>query len=254
MTCAAKASLISARSMSPIAIPARRSACCDACTGPSPMISGDSALTPVETMRASGARPSCAALTSLITTSAAAPSFSGQQFPAVTVPCSRNTGLSVDIFSSVVPGLGPSSADTTSPDGRVTGVISRCQNPLARAFSARFCDLTPNSSCSAREMPRSDEVVDRGGVEPRHLRERGRHDLRQQFIWPDRGQRPLERPADRGAGGRDDDCLWHDWRLLVSRVTHTLTKAKGDGDRSPCSEAQPAGSGIIFPCGTIRLI
>ncbi len=99
--------------------------------------------------------PSSAAFTSLITTNAAAPSFSGQQFPAVTVPCSRNTGLSAATFSSVVPGRGPSSADTTEPSGSVTGVISRCQNPSASAFSARFCERTPNSSCSARVMPRS---------------------------------------------------------------------------------------------------
>ena len=118
------------------------------------MISGESPLTPVETIRASGVSPSSAALTSLITTSAAAPSFSGQQFPAVTVPCSRNTGLRVAIFSSVVPGRGPSSAATTEPSGSVTGVISRCQKPLASAFSARFCDRTPNSSCSSRVMPR----------------------------------------------------------------------------------------------------
>ncbi len=62
--------------------------------------------------------------------------------------------MRVEIFSSVVPARGPSSADTTVPSGSVTGTISRCQNPLARAFSAKFCDLTPNSSCSSREMPR----------------------------------------------------------------------------------------------------
>jgi hypothetical protein len=71
------------------------------------------------------------------------------------VPFSLNTGFSAATFSSVVPGRGPSSAATTSPDGSVTGVISRCQNPFASAFSARFCDRTPNSSCSRRLMPRS---------------------------------------------------------------------------------------------------
>ena len=99
--------------------------------------------------------PSWAALTSLITTTAAAPSLSGQQFPAVTVPSGRNTGCRLATFSRVVPGRGPSSALTTVPSGRVTGVMSRCQNPLARAFSARFCDRTPNSSWAARVIPRS---------------------------------------------------------------------------------------------------
>ena len=109
----------------------------------------------METIRASGVMPSSAALVSLITTTAAAPSLSGQQLPAVTVPSGRNTGCSVATFSSVVPARGPSSAATTVPSGSVTGVMSRCQNPSASAFSARFCDRTPNSSCSARVTPRS---------------------------------------------------------------------------------------------------
>jgi hypothetical protein len=54
----------------------------------------------------------------------------------------------------VVPARGPSSRLTTVPSGRVTGVISRSKKPLAIAFSARFCERTPNSSCSAREIPR----------------------------------------------------------------------------------------------------
>src|ERR1700729_1707705 len=54
MTWAANASLISTRSMSSMAIPARVSACRDACTGPSPMISGDRAVMPEDTIRASG--------------------------------------------------------------------------------------------------------------------------------------------------------------------------------------------------------
>ena len=98
---------------------------------------------------------SSAALVSLITITAAAPSFSGQQLPAVTVPSGRNTGCSAATFSSVVPGRGPSSADTTVPSGSVAGVMSRCQNPSASAFSAWFCDRTPNSSCRCLVMPRN---------------------------------------------------------------------------------------------------
>ena len=99
--------------------------------------------------------PSSAALRSLITTRAAAPSLSGQQFPAVTVPSGRNTGCSAASFSIVVPGRGPSSAATTVPSGSVTGVMSRCQKPSASAFSARFCERAANSSCCSRVMPRS---------------------------------------------------------------------------------------------------
>ena len=71
-------------------------------------------------------------------TTAAAPSLSGQQLPAVIRPSGRKTGLSPATASSVTPGRGPSSVDTTVPSGRVTGVISRAQKPSAIAFSARF--------------------------------------------------------------------------------------------------------------------
>ncbi len=67
--------------------------------GPRPMISGDRPDTPVETMRASGVRPSSLALVSLMITTAAPPSLSGQAFPAVMVPLGRNTGFSWLIFS-----------------------------------------------------------------------------------------------------------------------------------------------------------
>jgi hypothetical protein len=60
-----------------------------------------------------------------MTTTAAAPSLSGQQLPAVTVPSGRNTGASPDTASIVVPGRGPWSVSTTVPSGIVTGTISR---------------------------------------------------------------------------------------------------------------------------------
>ena len=84
-----------------------------ASTGPSPMISGLRPETPLATMRASGVMPSSRALVSLITTTAAAPSLSGQALPAVMVPPSRKTGLSPASPSRVVPGRGPSSLVTT---------------------------------------------------------------------------------------------------------------------------------------------
>ena len=59
-------------------------------------------------------------------TRAAAPSFSGQAFPAVTRPSGRNAGFSAARPSSVVPGRGESSVLITVPSGKVTGVISRC--------------------------------------------------------------------------------------------------------------------------------
>ena len=54
--------------------------------GPRPMISGRIAATVEAMIRARGLRPSFSAFSSLITSTAAAPSFSGQALPAVTVP------------------------------------------------------------------------------------------------------------------------------------------------------------------------
>ncbi|SLI46225.1 Uncharacterised protein [Mycobacteroides abscessus subsp. abscessus] len=79
------------------------------------MISGDSAETPVLTMRASGVMPRSLALVSDMMTSAAAPSLSAQQLPAVTVPSGRNTGFNWLTASRVTPARGPSSAVTTVP-------------------------------------------------------------------------------------------------------------------------------------------
>ncbi len=133
--------------------PARFSACLLASTGPYPMISGDRPETPVETIRASGVRPSSRALVSDMITRAAAPSFSGQQLAAVTSPSGRKTGFRPCTPSRVTPARGPSSLATTVPSGVVTGVISRSQKPFFRASSARFCDRTPNSSMSWRVTP-----------------------------------------------------------------------------------------------------
>jgi len=78
-------------------------------------------LTPLETMRARGLIPSSLARVSLITTTAAAPSFKGQALPAVMEPPSRKTGCNVARRSKVVPARGPSSLVTTVPSGKVTG-------------------------------------------------------------------------------------------------------------------------------------
>jgi hypothetical protein len=90
-----------------------------------------------------------------MTTTAAAPSLRAQQLPAVTTPSGRNTGSSWETASRVTPARGPSSRETSVPSGVVTGVISRAQKPSLIAFSARFWDLTPNSSSSSRLSPRS---------------------------------------------------------------------------------------------------
>ena len=84
---------------------------------------------------------------------AAAPSLSGQELPAVTLPSSLKTGLSVASFSIVVPGRGPSSRLTTVPSGSVTGTISRSNVPSSCAATARSCERLAYASWSSRETP-----------------------------------------------------------------------------------------------------
>jgi hypothetical protein len=110
------------------------------------MISGRIAATDEATIRAFGCRPSRSAFSADITSTAAAPSLSGHELPAVTVPFSgSNAGLSSASFSIVVPGRGPSSR-ATSP----TGTISASKWPLSRASTARFCECIAHSSCASR--------------------------------------------------------------------------------------------------------
>ena len=85
-TWAANASLSSSTSMSSIVMPACSSTFSTAGIGPRPMISGRIAATEEAMMRARGFSPSSCARSSDITSTAAAPSLSGQALPAVTVP------------------------------------------------------------------------------------------------------------------------------------------------------------------------
>ena len=85
-----------------------------------------------------------------MTIRAAAPSLSGQQLPAVTVPSGRNTGFRPVSDSTVTPRRGPSSALTTVPPGSVIGVMSVAKNPFAIAAWASCWLRAPNSSCRRR--------------------------------------------------------------------------------------------------------
>ena len=101
-------------------------------------------------MRARGLSPSFSAFSADMTSTAAAPSFSGQALPAVTVPSGLNAGLSSASFSTVVPGRGPSSL-VTSPSGVCTATISRSKWPESRAATARCCEIAAHSSWDSRE-------------------------------------------------------------------------------------------------------
>jgi hypothetical protein len=112
-------------STSPIDMPARSSTFLIAQIGATPMYSGSFAAVAEAMMRARGFRPSSLAFVSDMTSTAAAPSFSGQELPAVTLPSSLKAGSSCDSFSSVELARGPSSFATTVPSSSVTGTISR---------------------------------------------------------------------------------------------------------------------------------
>ena len=100
-----------------------------------------------------------------MTSTAAAPSLSGQALPAVTVPSGLKAGWSAASFSIVVPGRGPSSLVTwvsgtvicspSSPatvcSGTVTATISLSKWPEACASTARFWEMTAHSSWASRE-------------------------------------------------------------------------------------------------------
>ena len=93
------------------------------------------------TILARGVSPWRLAASSEAMISAAAPSFTPEALPAVTVPGSRNGVFRRSSISSVVSGRGCSSLPTIVSPLRVlieTGTISRAKKPLPCAFAA-FC-------------------------------------------------------------------------------------------------------------------
>src|SRR5690349_14400208 len=152
ITWAAKASFSSTRSTSEIDIPARSRTFLIAPIGATPISSGSLPWVAAVMIRARGVRPSSLALASLISSTAAAPSFSGQELPAVTPPPPKASGSSAS-FSRVEEARGPSSFDTTVPSARVTGTISRSKKPSSCDLTASSCERWANLSMSSRETP-----------------------------------------------------------------------------------------------------
>ena len=127
--------------------------------GRSPCRRGRPRRRPIETTRASGSRPSSAAVSSLAITRQAAPSLRVEALPAVTVPPSRKTGFSFASFSSEVSARGPSSSLTvtgSSPrrrGGASTGRSPRRSAPPRVAATARWWLCRAKRSCSSRLIP-----------------------------------------------------------------------------------------------------
>ena len=129
---------------------------CVAATGPIPMILGSTPARAPPTHVAIGLTPSSLAFSSLITTTAAAPSLIPEELPAVTIPSFLNAGRSFARPSAVIPALGPSSVSNTTVSFFFlisTGTISSLNLPSALAFS-HFCWLfAANASSSSRVIP-----------------------------------------------------------------------------------------------------
>ena len=107
------------------------------------------------TKRARGVSPSAAAFSSLMISTADAPSVICDELPAVTRPPSssgRNDGLSLP-SDSIVVSRRPSSALTSAPSAPSTGRISRSKRPSVVARCARCWDWAPKRSMSSRVMP-----------------------------------------------------------------------------------------------------
>ena len=80
---------------------------------------------------------------------AAAPSFSGHELPAVTPPPPNASGSS-ESFSSVDEARGPSSLATSLPSWSFTGTISRSKKPSSCEATASSCERCAYLSMSAR--------------------------------------------------------------------------------------------------------
>ena len=120
-----------------------------------PITRGATPAVAMPTTRARGVRPYLAAMASLASSSAAAPSFTPLALPAVTVPSGRTTPLSLASASRLV-SRGCSSLLTmiASPFfcGTVTGTISASKKPDFCAATARCCDARAILSCASRSI------------------------------------------------------------------------------------------------------
>src|SRR5438445_439610 len=134
--------------------PARARALRVAGIGPRPIVRGSTPAAADETMRAIGGSPSSFTFKSLIIRRAAAPSLTPLEFPAVTVPPSRNAGGSFARASRDVSGRGCSSRVTRATPpffwGTGTGTISSENLPLSIAAIALRWLSRAKRSCSSR--------------------------------------------------------------------------------------------------------
>ena len=140
-------------STSPTFQPTRSSTLRVAGTGPMPITSGCTPALAPRHVRGRGARaPASRSASSLTSSRPAAPSLSGEELPAVTVPPARNTGLSAAQLLQRVSARMPSSA-STARRRRATGRSSAAKSPRRGRAAARWWLRSANASCRSRSMP-----------------------------------------------------------------------------------------------------
>ena len=131
--------------------PARSRALRVAGTGPMPITSGAQPATAMPRMRARTGRPCARAKAPEVTSSAAAPSVSGELVPAVTEPSASKAGLSSASLSTVVSGRMQPSWRTRPVLPRI-GTISASNRPSARAAAALRWLVAAKASCASRPI------------------------------------------------------------------------------------------------------
>ena len=152
--CEENASFNSNRSTESNSQPTLSSTFLVASTGPMPITSGGHPLTAPPQMVAITSSPLSAANFSLHTIMATAPSVSGEDVAAVTVPFSENTGLSAAMASRVESDLMQPS-EVTMSSRSTTGMISSSNAPASSAALALKWESSANASWSARLTPQS---------------------------------------------------------------------------------------------------
>ena len=130
--------------------------------GPFSIVTGSVPATAKLWNRARGRRPSSAAFSALMISTADAPSVICDELPAVILPSSLKAGLSLASVSAVVPSRMPSSAVIISalPSTSIgTGTISLSNRPSSAAWAARRWLSAPNASRSSRVRPYSSAII-----------------------------------------------------------------------------------------------
>ncbi len=162
-TTEAKASLISNRSMSSIAMPVRSSRRCVASIGPVSMSTGSTPTRHVSTTRARGVRPRAAAFSAVIISTAAAAVADlrrgAGRVHAVGAGHRLEVGRAPRGWSRAGPrrarpgGSCPWACPSSSRSGASTATTWPSKRPSAHAVAARCWEARPNASVSARVMP-----------------------------------------------------------------------------------------------------